>query len=272
MKELRPAAGRGHSPEYGNWVSRRLVSIPAVVGIGFVLLAGLSLVFVIPAAGFLLVSAYFAYARYLFAPGGGDVQGMIWSTLLEHLEWDGRGRALDIGCGSGALSIGLAKKFPAATVVGVDHWGKQWEYSKSLCERNAAFEGVEERVTFQKASASSLPFPDESFDVVVSNLVFHEVRDAPDKQKLIREALRVVRRGGLFAFQDLFLIRRMYGDVDALLASIRAWDVAKVEFVETHKAPFVPSALKLPFMVGIMGLIVGEKQGRNPPQILTPPS
>jgi SAM-dependent methyltransferase len=250
----------GHStPEYGNWVSKRLVYLPAIVGIGLVVLAVWSLAFAILGVVFLLVAAYFGYARYLFSPRGGDVQGSIWSTLLTHLEWDGRGQALDIGCGSGALSIRLATKFPAAKVTGVDSWGAQWEYSKVLCERNASLEGVGERATFQRASASSLPFPDESFDVVVSNLVFHEVRDAPNKPELVREALRVVRKGGKFALQDLFLMKQVYGDVDDLLKTIRSWGVANVEFVETRKAPFIPRILKLPFMVGTLGLIVGEK-------------
>jgi SAM-dependent methyltransferase len=183
----------------------------------------------------------------------------IWAILLARLGWDGRCQALDIGCGSGALSIRLAKMFPGANVTGVDSWGAQWEYSKVLCEHNASLEGVGERMTFQRASASSLPFPDESFDVVVSNLVFHEVRDAPDKKALVREALRVVRKGGRFALQDLFLMKQVYGNVDDLLRTIRGWGVTKVEFVETRKAPFIPRVLKLPFMVGTLGLIVGEK-------------
>jgi SAM-dependent methyltransferase len=245
--------------EYGNWVSLRLVYAPVLAGGGFIALSIWSHVLVIVAAILLLIAAYFAYARYLFAPQGGNVQGAVWTTLLDHLEWDGRGRALDVGCGSGALSIRLAIRYPAAVVTGIDHWGKQWEYSKALCERNAVIESVGERLTFRQASASSLPFPDESFDVVVSNLTFHEVKDTPDKRLLVKEALRVLRTGGIFAFQDLFLMKRIYGDIDGLLMIIRSWGVAKVKFVDTHDAPFIPWALKLPFMVGTMGVIEGMK-------------
>ena len=128
-----------------------------------------------------------------------------------------------------------------------------------MCERNAAIEDVKERLTFQQANASSLPFSDESFDAVVSNLTFHEVGDAPDKRQLIREALRVLRKGGIFALQDLFLIKQEFGDVDALLITIRSWGVTNVEFVETRKAPYVRRALRPSFMVGTLGLIAGEK-------------
>lgn len=128
-----------------------------------------------------------------------------------------------------------------------------------MCEKNAQIEEVGQRITFQKASASKLPFPDGCFDSAVSNLTFHEVVDAKDKREVIREALRVVKPGGTFAFQDLFLIEREFGKMDDFLQGIRAWGIRKVEFVETRNAPFIPSALKLPFMVGTMGIILGEK-------------
>jgi len=244
---------------YGNWVSARLLFVPGAIGAVLLLASVPWPVLVIPAVAFLLAAGYFAYARYLFAPGGKNVQGFIWAALLDRIDWDGRGRALDIGCGSGALAIRLAKKYPEATITGIDRWGKSWEYSKAVCERNATIEGVGERIAFQQASASRLPFPDGSFDLVVSNLTFHEVRDNPDKSALLKEALRVLRTGGSFAFQDLFLLKQTYGELDALLRSIKSWGVTKVEFVDTHNAPFIPKALKLPFMVGTLGLITGVK-------------
>jgi ubiquinone/menaquinone biosynthesis C-methylase UbiE len=118
---------------------------------------------------------------------------------------------------------------------------------------------VGERVSFQRASASKLPFEDGRFDAAVSNLVFHEVGDTKDKREVIREALRVVRKGGFFAFQDLFLWKAIYGEPDELLATIRSWGVTRVEFVKTCDAPFIPKALRLPFMVGRIGVIKGEK-------------
>ena len=253
-----PRAAKG-ATDYGNWVSKRLVYVP--IAIGIVLAAGTiwSVYLTAPAVVFLLMGGYFAYARYLFAPNGKDVQGSIWRELLDHAQWGGRGKALDIGCGSGAVAILLAKKYPDASVMGIDNWGKQWEYSKALCERNATIEGVGDGVAFQQGSAASLPFPDESFDLVVSNLTFHEVKEAPDKKQLVHEALRVATKGGIFAFQDLFLNKRTYGDVGSLLEAIRGWGIARVEFIETRNAPLIPRALKLPFMVGAMGLIVGEK-------------
>jgi SAM-dependent methyltransferase len=246
-------------PEYGNWVSKKFIYIPGVIGLVFLGLALLGRLLVIPAGFFFLVSIYSAYARYRFSPRGGNVQDQIRELVLAHLDWSGEGQALDIGCGNAALTINLAHKYGKARVMGIDDWGRRWEYSKNICERNAKIEGVNERVTFLKASASALPFCDEYFDAVVSNLVFHEVGDVADKRAVIREALRVVKKGGQFAFQDLFLLKRVYGDLDNLIATIRGWGITKVEFVETRDSAFIPAALKLPFMVGTIGLITGEK-------------
>lgn len=246
-------------PEYGNWVSKKIIYTPCVAGLVFLGLGLLLPVFLIPAGLLLSFAAYFAYARYLTGPRGGNLQGRIVELVLAHLDWNGEGRALDIGCGSAALTIKLAQKYPKARIVGIDSWGGKWEYSKDMCERNARIENVIDHVIFQKASASSLPFADEQFDAVVSNLVFHEVRDVADKREVVREALRVLKKGGRFAFQDLFLLRRIYGDTDDLLAVIRGWGIERVGFIETRTAPFIPRVLRLPFMVGTMGIITGEK-------------
>ena len=246
-------------PEYGNWVSKRIVYTPILLALIFLGLDVLLPAFLIPAALLFAVAAYFAYARHLFSQHGGNIQERIVDLVLKNLEWNGEGQALDVGCGSGALTIKLAKMYPRARVVGIDYWGGSWEYSKKMCESNARIAGVSERVSFQKASASSLPFEGEHFDAVVSNLAFHEVHDVADKREVVGEALRVLRKGGRFAFQDLFLLRRTYGDTEAFLARIREWGIARVEMVETRNAPFIPWALKLPFMVGAMSIITGEK-------------
>jgi SAM-dependent methyltransferase len=246
-------------PEYGNWVSKRLICLCGFLGFVFL---GLGLVFwvlIFPAVPFLLLFAYFLYARHQFSPQGGNLQERIWTLVLANLDWNGDGKAVDIGCGNGALTIKLAQKYPKAQIVGIDHWGKKWEYSKNACERNAEIERVSKRVEFQKASALSLPFVDGYFDAAVSNFVFHEVSDARDKREVLREALRVVKKGGRFSFQDEFLFKQFFGDIDDLIETIKSWGISEVEFVPTRDADFVPRALKLPFILGTMGIISGEK-------------
>ncbi len=141
---------------------------------------------------FFLPFVYFAYARYRFSPRGGNIQAKIQGLLIDYLDWDGQGKALDIGCGNGPLTIQIAKRYPQAEAIGIDYWGTAWEYSKSVCDRNAEIEGVAGQVVFERASASALPYDDEAFSVVVSNLVFHEVRNVRDKFACISFSIRQI--------------------------------------------------------------------------------
>jgi SAM-dependent methyltransferase len=244
---------------YGNWVSSWLLYISAVTALFFLGLSVVSYLFLIVAAFFIIIFAYFAYARFKFSPAGGDLQAKIRDLMLDYLKWDGAGEALDIGCGNGATVIEMAKKYPQSRVTGIDYWGGNWGYSKKACEENTEIEGVASRITFRKASASSLPFKDNYFDAVVSNFVFHEVRDTRDKREIIREAVRVVKKDGVFAFQDLFMVKSIYGETDDLLATISSWGIRDVKFVNTSTNGFIPRLLKLPFMVGSIGIIYGTK-------------
>lgn len=250
---------RTEKPNYGNWVSGKLIYMPAVVVIFFLALSAVSYLFIIVAVFFLIITAYFAYAYYKFSPKGGDLQTKIRELVLDRLIWDGEGRALDIGCGNGALVIKLAKKYPKARVTGIDCWGAKWGYSKGTCERNAEIESVADRVTFQKASAASLPFEDESFEAAISNFVFHEVTAARDKRSAVREALRVVKKGGVFVFQDLFLDKKLYGEINDLLETIVGWGIQDVKFINTSSMEYIPKPLKLQFMLGSIGIIYGNK-------------
>jgi len=219
---------RALKADYGNWVPKKLLYVPGTLSAICTVLSIKFWWLGFFAAVFLVCFAYFVYARWYFAPKGKNLQQRIQSLILEHLDWDGSGKALDIGCGSGALTIGIAKNYSNVYVTGVDYWGGTWEYSKGMCERNATIEGVKHRVTFLQASASSLPFDDKTFDVVISNLTFHEVADSKDKRLPIKEALRVLRNGGVFVFQDLFLWQRLFGTREDLLDLIKKWGVERV--------------------------------------------
>jgi SAM-dependent methyltransferase len=246
-------------PDYGNWVSRKFIFVPLSLCVVSCVLILVHRYFSILAVILIIVSLYFAYARYLFSPKGKDIQSQIRDLVITNLVWNGDGSILDIGCGSGALAISVAKKYEKAQITGIDYWGKHWEYSKTLCEKNAKLEKVHNRIEFQKASAADLPFDDECFDVVLSNLVFHEVGGVKDKTEVIKEALRVLKKDGKFVFQDLFLWSLVYGKPEKLLQTIQSWGIKNVKMINTNEMPFVPSILKLPFMLGTISMIVGEK-------------
>lgn len=96
------------------------------------------------------------------------------------------GPALDVGCGPGSLATALAARFGAASVAAVD----PSESFVAACR--ARVPGADVR----RASAEALPFPDRTFQAVLSQLVLSFVRDA---DRAAAEAARVVRQGGIVA-------------------------------------------------------------------------
>ena len=138
---------------------------------------------------------------------------------------------LDIGCGSGALTIAVAKRHPNAKMVGLDRWGKDYaSFSQALCYNNAKAEGVN-NVEFVQGDAIALAYPDESFDFVTSNYCYHNI-SGYDKQQLLRETFRVLRKGGTFAVHDL-MGKSRYGDMDAFEKELKAVGFKDVKRIRT---------------------------------------
>ena len=164
---------------------------------------------------------------------------------------------MDIGTGSGRVAIYLAQRYPSANVVGIDYWGNPWAYSKNICDRNARAEGVAEKVIFQRASAVSLPYKDAEYDLVISNFVFHSVR-VINKISLIKEALRVLKDGGVFALQDIFN-KQFYGDIGLFYEELKTWGLREVKLVDTSDFVYIPIALRVNHMLGKSRILYGIK-------------
>ncbi len=167
------------------------------------------------------------------------------------------GVALDVGCGSGALTIACARRNPQAHFIGLDRWGKEYaSYNKPLCEANAKAEGVG-NTEFRQGDALRLDFPDESFDAVVSNYVYHNI-PSRDRQKILLETLRVLKKGGTFALHDIFS-RARYGDMQAFVGLLRSMGYEKVELIDTANGMFIsPREAKWMALSG-SALLVGKK-------------
>jgi len=97
-------------------------------------------------------------------------------------------KVLDAGCGEGTLSVMMAKK--GAVVTGTDISRPNVEESKKF----ASSENVS--VTFQEADIESLPFADNTFDVVVSS---HVLEHIPDFDKGLNEIMRVTKKYAVIA-------------------------------------------------------------------------
>lgn len=172
-------------------------------------IAALGILFSVAAAALLALLIWCAWIRKQYAFGGGGMMERVHQVILSHLDFDGQGQLLEVGCGSGALSIRAALTWPDAQITGMDYWGAAYGYGQAMCEKNAESEGVGFRCAFRRGDANKLDFPDERFDAVVSNYVYHNIMGA-DKQALLLETLRVLKKGGVFALND-DMKPKMYG-------------------------------------------------------------
>lgn len=261
-------------PNYKNWVPDGLVySVAAGMIISLVIFTilgfmGLShggivkivlmVVFGLAAIGLAKALHWCLMARTAF--NYGNPNSLAWRIIngtADRLDVADQGRCLDVGCGSGALTIAVAKRNPDATVVGVDRWGKEYaSFNRPLCEENAKAEGVS-NVEFMQGDATRLDFPDESFDAVTSNYVYHNISVA-DKQKLLLETLRVLKKGGTFAIHDIMTPRR-YGDMEAFVAKLKEQGYEKVELIDTSKGLFMGAAEAKQLQLTGSTLLIGKK-------------
>ena len=103
------------------------------------------------------------------------------------------GTAVEVGCGTGTLTVALAAARPDATVAGVDGDPQ----ILALARRKPGAD----RVTWHEALASALPLDDASADAAVISLVLHHLTDA-GKAQALAEVRRVLRPGGALHVAD----------------------------------------------------------------------
>jgi len=234
-------------PDYKNWMPKGMVLSAVIVTVVFLLLfivfgltgivsgalkTVLFIVFLVLTVIGLCISLWMISMYCAFSYNGKrQMSRQIIEGVAEYVKLPDGGKGLDIGCGSGALTIACAKRNPNASFVGIDRWGKEYaSYNQPLCENNARAEGVN-NVTFTRGDACKLDFPDESFDAVTSNYVYHNI-PTKDRQAILLETLRVLKKGGTFAIHDIFSKSR-YGDMQAFVKKLKDMGYERAELIDT---------------------------------------
>ena len=260
--------------DYKNWVPKgMLISLIA----GTVLSLALLLIFgvfglgvsgglrtalgVIFGIAFVVCAKYTEWCVYAYRSFSYDGERKLSKQIIdgtaEYITLPEGGVGLDIGCGSGALTIACAKRNPLGKMLGIDRWGLEYaSFSQKLCEKNAAAEGVT-NASFRHGDAVKLDLPDESFDAVTSNYVYHNIA-GKDKQALLLETLRVLKKGGCFAIHDLMSPRR-YGDMQAFVNKLKAMGYERVELIDTTDGKFMSKKEAAHIMLQGSTLLVGRK-------------
>lgn len=131
------------------------------------------------------------YDPLLWILGGDAVK----RPLIEQAALEAGFRALDIGCGTGSLTLLVKKLHPGVEVVGLDPDAK----ALSIAKRKARRAGL--AIQLDQGFSDQLPYPGASFDRVFSSLMFHHL-DQEVKSATLREVRRVLKPGGSLHLLD----------------------------------------------------------------------
>jgi ubiquinone/menaquinone biosynthesis C-methylase UbiE len=118
-------------------------------------------------------------------------------------------RVLDLGCGPGSITLGLAQAVAPGEAIGVDLQPSQVAQAQAL---SAARGGM--NVRFEVADVYRLPFPDGSFDAVFGNAVLMHLREPV---RALAEVRRVLRPGGIAGVRDCDWGGRIHAPMTPLL-------------------------------------------------------
>jgi ubiquinone/menaquinone biosynthesis C-methylase UbiE len=179
---------------------------PIVLGLIAAGLACIAAALLVPMRGLFYPGVSWALTGLWMFAGSKVMKLRVRERFLDSLALKGDETLLDVGCGRGLLVVGAAKRLPKGRAVGLDLWKSmdQSGNAPDVTKANARAEGVEERVTLETGDMTAMPFPDQSFDVIVASWAIHNVPSAEGRAKACREIVRVLKPGGRVAVLDLF--------------------------------------------------------------------
>jgi ubiquinone/menaquinone biosynthesis C-methylase UbiE len=186
----------------------------------------------------LTVAFFDSFARHMRDKGWNNVDSFIAAGITG-------GSVLEIGPGPGYVGLEWLRRSPGAQLTGL-------EISREMiaaARKNAGEYGLTEKVTYIEGNCMNMPFPDATFDAVISNGSLHEWEDPV---RTFGEVYRVLKSGGKFCITDL---RR---DIPFLMKLIMYRSCRPKEI-----RPGLLSSLRASYTAEELEAVAGKSQFRN---------
>lgn len=119
---------------------------------------------------------------------------------------------LDIGCGPGSITVGLAEQVPQGNATGLDIEPGQIELARARAEEMGL-----KNCRFDVGSATDLPYPENSFDVVYGHTILMQFADPGP---VLDDVKRVLKPGGLIAFRELDFAASLFGPPGSAIETV----------------------------------------------------
>jgi len=133
----------------------------------------------------------------LFLGAAGAMRRILLAPLKKALAKNANGEGLkflEIGCGTGTMTRDMHLTFPKAKIIASDISSP---YLKIARQRLTEYDNI----SFLEAAGETLPFQNESFDVIYCVYLFHEM-PLDVRKKILTEAYRLLKPGGYFGYVD----------------------------------------------------------------------
>lgn len=150
--------------------------------------------------------------------------------LLKEAKIAPRSRVLDMGCGTGTLTVLVKEAYPQAEVAGLDGDVQVLEIARKKATR------IGTQIQFDEGMAYQLPYPNASYDRVLSSLMIHHLV-TDEKVRAFAEVFRVLRSGGVLLVID-------YGKPNNLLAEAISLVMRRLEQTEDSIMGRLPQMMR----------------------------
>ena len=160
---------------------------------------------------------------------------------------------IDVGCGPGSITLGIAKAVAPGLVTGIDHDSVNIEKAEGLAEET----GIE-NAAFKEGDVLPLPFEDKSFDGAFENNVFTHL--AGNSVQCAKEVYRTIKTGGFFGARDADADSVVWGNISEPIKKLdslfKLWHKSRGSDITLGKR--LPAVLREAGFINIVTSISGD--------------